>query len=377
MWKVQLFELNYDDREQLAAEKVIKSGWLTMGEHVVEFEREFERFLGEGILCTAVSNGTAALHMAVLALDIRPGDEVIIPALTFVADANVVVMSGAKPVLADCASLEDWNISAESIESKITRRTRAVMVLHYGGFPCHIEPISEVCRQRGIALIEDVAHAPGATVGKRKCGSFGDVGCFSFFSNKNLSIGEGGMVATRSRKTHDRLRQLRSHGMSTLTLDRHKGRAITYDVGAPGLNYRIDEVRAAIGLVQLAKLEAANSQRARLSARYRSKLANSIIKVPFAALPNSYQSAHHLLPTLLPAGSDRTRVIEYLKTRGIQSSIHYPAFWDFTAYRDLFKESEAPVVAEICKRELTLPLYPTMGEENVDLVTSEMLNAPL
>src|SRR5687768_11470069 len=128
MWKVQLFELNYDDREQLAAEKVIKSGWLTMGEHVVEFEREFERFLGEGILCTAVSNGAAALQMAVLALDIRPGDEVIIPALTFVADANVVVMSGAKPVLADCASLEDWNISAESIESKITRRTRAVMV---------------------------------------------------------------------------------------------------------------------------------------------------------------------------------------------------------------------------------------------------------
>ena len=193
MWKIQLFKLNFDHLESIAVNEVLDSGWLTMGERVEKFESKFGAFLGNEIECTAVANGTAALHMALLSLDIGVGDEVIIPSLTFAADINVVDIVGAKAVLADCTSIDDWNVSAESIDRCITSKTKAVIVVHYAGYPCNMPAISRLCQDRGIALIEDVAHAPGASICGRKCGTWGDIGCFSFFSNKNLSIGEGGL----------------------------------------------------------------------------------------------------------------------------------------------------------------------------------------
>ena len=231
MWNIQLFKLNFDQREIEASSSVVASGWLSMGEEIKKFETDFGSFLGDGIHCKAVSNGTAALHMALLALGVGSGDEVIIPALTFVADVNVVNLVGATAILADATSLDDWNMSMNSIKAKITDKTKAIIVVHYAGYPIEdIEKISQLCKDRGIGLIEDVAHAPGASVNGKKCGTFGDVGCFSFFSNKNLSIGEGGMVSTPIQDLAQKLGYLRSHGMTTLTLDRHKGRAITYDV---------------------------------------------------------------------------------------------------------------------------------------------------
>lgn len=373
MWKIQLFKLNFDERERDAVAAVVESGWLTMGERITDFESAFSAYLGGGVQSLAVANGTAALHMALLALDIGPGDEVIIPALTFVADANSVNLVGAKPVLADCTSLDDWNMSVATIERCITPKTKAVMVVHYAGFPCDMPAIVELCRKRGLKLIEDVAHAPGASVGGRSCGAWGDIGCYSFFSNKNLSIGEGGMVTSCNPELIQRMRYLRSHGMTTLTLDRHKGRAITYDVAEPGLNYRMDEMRAAIGLVQLDKLPAGNTRRKALTERYRRNLIGSSVSMPFADLPADHVSAYHILPVLLPVGTDRKAVIEALKAKGIQSSIHYPPFWSFTAYAGQFSEADTPVAAEICARELTLPLYPTMTDAEVDLVTSSLL----
>ena len=197
MWDIQLFKLNFDQREVDAVSSVVAGGWLSMGEKVTKFENQFGQFLGGEIFCSAVSNCTAALHMGLLALEVGRDDEVIIPSLTFVADVNVVNLVGATPVLADCTSLNDWNMSVETIEKLLTPRTKAIIVVHYAGFPCRdIVEIAQLCRERGIGLIEDVAHAPGATVNGKACGTFGDVGCFSFFSNKNLSIGEGGMVST-------------------------------------------------------------------------------------------------------------------------------------------------------------------------------------
>lgn len=373
MWNIQLFKLNFDERERDAAAAVVEGGWLTMGERIVGFEAAFAEYLGSDAKCVAVANGTAALHVALLALDISPGDEVIIPALTFVADANAVRMVGAKPVLADCASVSDWNISAEAIERRITPRTKAVIVVHYAGFPCNMPAIAALCRKRDIRLIEDVAHAPGAAVSGRSCGVWGDIGCFSFFSNKNLSIGEGGMVATTDGDLEQRLRYLRSHGMTTLTLDRHKGRAITYDVAEPGLNYRMDEIRAAIGLVQLEKLPMGNARRAELTERYRRNLADSAVSIPFADMQPDSVSAYHILPVLLPTGCNRVAVIEALKLKGIQSSIHYPPFWNFSGYEGWFDPEDTPIAAEICERELTLPLYPTMTDAEVDTVTSALL----
>lgn len=372
-WTVQLFKLNYDNREIDAVTEVIATGWLTMGERIADFETEFSKYLGYGVQSLAVANGTAALHMALLALDVRPGDEVVIPALTFVADANAVRLVGAKPIIADCSSHDDWNMSLETIERCITPNTKAVMVVHYAGYPCDMPAIVDFCRLRGLKLIEDVAHAPGAIVGGRSCGTWGDIGCYSFFSNKNLSIGEGGLVTSCNPDLIQRLRYLRSHGMTTLTLDRHKGRAITYDVAEPGLNYRMDEMRASIGLVQLDKLPAGNARRKELTERYRRNLAKTSVSIPFAKLPTDYVSAYHILPVLLPVGADRKVVIERLKAKGIQSSIHYPPLWSFTAYADQFSSSDAPVAAEICERELTLPLFPTMTDDEVDLVTSSLL----
>lgn len=376
MWNIQLFKLNFDQREIEAASSVVASGWLSMGERINKFETDFGSFLGGGTHCKAVSNGTAALHMALLALDIGSGDEVIIPSLTFVADVNVVNLVGATPVLADATSLDDWNMSINSIKSKITDRTKAIIVVHYAGYPMRdIEKISQLCKDREIGLIEDVAHAPGATVNGKKCGTFGDIGCFSFFSNKNLSIGEGGMVSTQTEGLAQKLGYLRSHGMTTLTLDRHKGRAITYDVAQPGLNYRMDEIRAAIGSVQLEKLSAGNARRKQLTNRYRSNLIQTLITIPFEAQTENLNSVYHILPVLLPEGTDRVQVIGALKQAGIQSSIHYPPFWDFSAYKGQFSSSDSPITAEICQRQLTLPLFPTMTEDEVDQVCHALLEA--
>lgn len=378
MWNIQLFKLNFDHKEVEAVQDVVSGGWLSMGEKIANFESEFGCFLGDKTMCSAVSNGTAALHMALIALDVGVDDEVIIPSLTFIADANVVNLVGAKPVLADSDTLDNWNVSLDSIKKAITNKTKAVIVVHYAGYPCKdIEQISEFCKENGISLIEDVAHAPGASIDNRKCGTFGDIGCFSFFSNKNLSIGEGGMVSTLDSSLHQKLRYIRSHGMTSLTLDRHKGRAITYDVAIPGLNYRMDEMRAAIGSVQLEKLNDGNNKREELTNRYRKKFLDKSVSIPFhdQSKLNTLKSVFHILPILLPKNVKRVEVIEYLKKSGIQSSIHYPPFWDFKAYEGQFSKNDYPVTSEICDRQLTLPLYPTMKKHEVDSVVNKLLEA--
>lgn len=374
MWKVQLFKLNYDTRESQAVQEVLESEWITMGEKTKGFEEKFSQFLGSNVKATAVSNGTAALHLALLSLDIRQEDEVIIPALTFVADINVVRIVGAKPVLADCHSYYDWNVSAKTIKEKITEKTKAVIIVHYAGEPCDMEEIVKICQEHNIYLIEDVAHAPGAKYKGQSCGSFGDIGCFSFFTNKNLSVGEGGMFVTKSEELDKKAKYLRSHGMTALTLDRHKGRAISYDVVLSGLNYRIDEIRAALGLVQLEKLINANKQREILVKEYRSRL-NDIdnVSFPFKDTENK-ESAYHIFPVLLDDSLNRERVIEIMKNNGIQTSIHYPAFKEFTAFKDL-NLCKTVIADDISKRELTLPLYPTMTMEEVCLVINSLKKA--
>ncbi|MDA9220842.1 DegT/DnrJ/EryC1/StrS aminotransferase family protein [Gammaproteobacteria bacterium] len=376
MWDIQLFKLNFDNRESDAASKAVSSGWLSMGDRIKKFETDFGIFLGDGVYCKTVSNGTAALHMALLALDVGPGDEVIIPSLTFVADVNVVNLVGATPVLSDASSLDNWNTSIRSIEEQITDKTKAIIVVHYAGYPINdIAKISQLCKDKGIGLIEDVAHAPGATIDGKSCGTFGDVGCFSFFSNKNLSIGEGGMVSTLDSELDKKLGYLRSHGMTTLTLDRHKGRAITYNVALPGLNYRMDEIRAAIGSVQLDKLPAGNVRRGELTNRYRRNFHGSSITIPFKNQESNCTSVYHILPVLLPENTDRVAVITALKEKRIQSSIHYPPFWDFAAYQGQFSPNDTPITADICRRQLTLPLFPSMTEDEVDQVCKALLEA--
>lgn len=375
MWNVQLFELNYDERELQAAVDVIRSAWITMGEKTKAFEAAFGAYLGHGVVCTAVANGTAALHMALLAADVRSGDEVIIPSLTFVADINVVRLVGARPVLVDCTSYDDWNISPEGIAAAITPRTKAVLVVHYGGYACDMDAIMSAVHNksqgRPIVIIEDAAHAPGADHRGRACGTIGDIGCFSFFTNKNLSVGEGGMFVVRSRELHEQGRYLRSHGMTSLTLDRYEGRTVSYDVVEPGLNYRMDEIRAAIGLVQLEKLPEANRHRGELVNLY-FKLLDGIprVHIPFRVYDRGTPS-YHIFPVLLDESVDRRAIIDRLKGHGIQSSIHYPAFQEFTAYRNCGLV-ETPIASDISARELTLPLFAAMTFDQVEYVCATL-----
>lgn len=370
-WKVQLFKLNYDEREYCAVMDTLRSGWITMGQRTIDFEEAYGRELGEGSKCLAVSNGTAALHIAVLACGVKTGEEVIVPSLTFIADLNSVMVSGGEVVIGDVTSLEDWAIDPADIEAKITPKTKAVMIVHYAGYACNMDAIVDICRRHDLKLIEDCAHSNGGSYKGRKLGTFGDVSSWSFFSNKNLAVGEGGMVATRDPELFRKCKNLRSHGMTVASFDRMKGRAANYDVVEPGFNYRIDEVRAALGLVQLAKLPEANAARAALVERYFSRLdaMGEFLSVPFRHYDKGTPT-YHIMPILLSKEIDRAALIERMKEDGIQTSIHYPSIQSFTAYKD--RVGPTPKSQYISEHELTLPLYPTMTIAEVELVCDSL-----
>ena len=372
MWKVPLFDLNYDNNERNALIGVIDSKWISLGPKTKEFESNFSSYLGSNVLSTAVSSCTAAIHLSLLASEIAQGDEVIISGLTFVACLNIVKIAGATPIIADSISFNDWNVSVEDIKKKITSRTKAMILVHYAGYPFDVEEIINLARDNEILLIEDVAHAVGAEYKGQKCGTFGDIACFSFFTNKNLSVGEGGMIVTRDVNLDKKLKLMRSHGMSSLSIDRHNSKEISYDVILPGLNYRIDEMRSALGIEQLKKLDSHNSKRKKLVHEYHKQLQNiTEITIPWPNLPDYINSSYHIFPIMLAERINRVSVIEYLKSKGIQTSIHYPTFKDFSCYKEL-KIQETPVINAISDRVLTLPLYSNMTYEQLHYVTNTL-----
>lgn len=375
-WIVPLADLDFGPEEDQAVLDVLHSKWLTMGAVAQAFEQEFAAYHGAKH-AIAVSNATQALHLACLALGIGPGDEVIVPSLTFVATSNAVLYCGAEPRFADIISEMELTIDPQEIERLITPRTKAVIVMHYGGYPCRMPEIAAIAQKHGIAIIEDAAHAPGAWLDGKALGTWGEIGCFSFFSNKNLSTGEGGMLLTDREDLAERLRLLRSHGMTSLTWDRHKGHAYTYDVVELGYNDRIDEMRAALGRVQLSKLAAKNDRRRKITQQYWQALAGSGLELPFQKLferayrpddPRAYLPAHHLMPVLLPIGADRAAFVEKLKAAGIQTSLHYPPIHKFSYYKERFGKIELPKTEAVTAREVTLPLWSEMTEEQVIII---------
>lgn len=373
-WLVPLSDVSPNEELLAAVHEAVASGWWSMGPRVAEFEQQFAELCGTRH-ALAVANGTAALHIALLAAGCGRGDEVVLPSLNFVAAANVVAHTGATPVFCDVRGPGDLNLDPEDLEAALGPAAKAVVVLHYGGYPCDMERILDLAERHGVAVIEDAAHAPGATLNGRACGSMGAAGCFSFFSNKNLPIGEGGMVVTDDDILAERLRLLRSHGMTTLTWDRHRGHASTYDVLQPGFNYRLDEVRAAAGLVQLARLRDANAARARVVARYRAALDGvDGLTLPFAD-GGVATSAHHLAVVLLPDDVSRERVRDLLAERRIQTSVHYPPIHRFSAYASSAGARPLPQTDAVAERILTLPLFPQISEEQVDTVCEALLAA--
>ncbi len=373
--RIPLSDLDYGQEEEEAVMQVLRSRWLTMGAMTQQFEQEFAALTGAKY-AFAVANGTDALHLAYLALGIGAGDEVIVPSLTFVATANAVLYTGAEVRFADILGAHDLNISPEEIEKQITPRTKAIGLVHYGGYPCQMPEIMEIAWRHGLDVVEDAAHAPGAFLEGRHLGAWGDVGCFSFFSNKNLAVGEGGMVITNRDDVAEKIKVLRSHGMTTLTWDRHRGHAHTYDVVDLGHNYRMDEIRSALGLAQLHKLAKNNARRKEITAHYREgfKAAGFAgTEVPFADTPG--EPSFHIMPVLLPAEIDRHVFMDAMRKAGVQSSIHYPPIHHFTYHKSRYPGIMLPVTEAVAAREVTLPLYPTMSDEEVDYVLSTALES--
>lgn len=373
-WKIPLTDIDIGPEEEAVVLEVLRRGWLTMGSETSAFEEEFAQRV-KAKFAIAVTNCTAALHLTCLALNLGPGDEVIVPSLSFVATANAVRYTGAAPIFADIQSELDLNISAEAIVSRLTPRTRAIIVMHYAGYACDMPAVMDIAQRFDLHVIEDAAHAPGATLESENLGTWGIAGCFSFFSNKNMTTGEGGMIVTDDEALAKKLRYLRSHGMTTVTWDRHKGHAWSYDVVATGYNYRIDEIRSAIGRVQLEKLDANNSRRKLLNEQYVALLQKNAPEISIPFCEHKGESAYHIRPILLPEGTDRQGFMNMMKQSGIQTSIHYPPIHKFKNYQELAKGSYLPITEGVSSREVTLPLYPQMNPDDVNLIVQTCVEA--
>ncbi len=370
-WQYPLFELDYGKEEERAVIEVIQSGWITQGPKTLEYEEKLARYFGVKY-ALATSSGTTALHLAYLAAGIHPGMKVIVPSLTFVATVTPLLWIGAHPLFADIHSLKFPNISPENVE-KLAPQADAIVFVHYAGFPDFIQDISEIARKNDLILIEDASHAIGTRINGKSAGTFGRVSAFSTFSNKNLSTGEGGFILTDDEKIYEKAKLLRSHGMTTTSFSKYSGHHPLYDVIEIGFNYRITEIHAALGIVQLEKLDMKNKKRKELVREYRDEL-NDVkgLIIPFENFENS---ANYIFPVVLPDGTNRESVIKKMAETGIQTSIHYPPIHKFTAFRGIGTDTVLPVTEEYARRTLTLPLYPSLNREDIVYITNALKNS--
>lgn len=368
-----------DITEEEIAEVVdtLRSGWLTSGPKVRRFEQEFAAATGAAH-ALAVNAATAALHLALDAAGVGPGDEVITTPLTFAACANVIVQMGATPVLADVCA-DDLNIDPEQVERRITPRTRAIMAVHYAGQPCRMDALLDLAAAKRLFLLEDAAHATGARYRGRPIGSLGDATAFSFYATKNLTTGEGGALTTNRADVAERVRIMTLHGMNRDAWRRYdKGGSWYYEVVAPGYKYNLSDIQAALGLVQLRRLKEMNARRTVLAARLSAALADcEALELPTAR--PEVDHVWHLYVVQLRRGVlkiDRARFIEELAARGIASSVHFIPLHYHPYYREGFgfQPGGFPKAESAYERMLSLPLYPTMSDEDADRVAAAVLD---
>ena len=365
--QIPVFDVRVTDDDLAEVEAALRSGWLTMGERTERFEREFAAAIGTEH-CVAMSSCTAALHVACIAAGVGPGDEVIVPSMTFAATANAVRYTGATPVFADVVSEGDLGIDVGHVESLIGERTKAVIPVHYAGYPVAIGELARICDERGLFLIEDAAHAPSARMapGGAKLGSIGDAGCFSFFPNKVLGVGEGGALTTDSAELAERARQLRSQGMTAVSIDRHRGSATGYDVRERGFNYRFDDPRAALLISRFHRLETELVARRKVVARYRELLGDlDAITIPYSDFDLDCSSCYLMGVVAADAQTRRALRERLSEVHGVQTTM-YPAVHLFTAYREAYGEISLPRTERVADGLFSIPLFPhiTAGQQD-------------
>ena len=372
-----LSDADLGEEEALAVADVVRSKWLSVGERTAAFEAEFADFVGSKH-AVATSSATASLHLALLALGLGPGDEVLVPSYTFVASVNAIAYVGATPVFVDIVGPSDLNLDPHDLAAKVTGKTRAIVVVHLAGYFADMNRVMELADRHGLAVVEDAAHAvgarylaPGAYEG-RSAGTIGTLGCFSFFANKNLVTGEGGMATSDDDELARRVQLGRSHGMTKTSWDKATGRATDYDIDEIGYNYRPTELTAALGLIQLRKLPAAQDRRRQLTERYRERLAGrGDLIIPFAA--HTTGSAYHIVPLVLPDPAMRTPFRQALDSSGVQTSVHYPPVHHFTHYSRSQPDVSLPITDDVAAREVTVPLHSMLELSEVDEICGVIL----
>ncbi len=362
------------DEEITEVVACLRSGWITSGTRVARFEEAFAGYVGVPH-ALAVSSATAGLHLALLALDLRPGDEVITTAMTWPATVNTILHAGGEAVLVDVEP-ETLNLDACLVERKLTPRTRAIVPVHFAGQPCDMDAIGEIARTRGLRIVEDAAHAVGAEYRGHRIGSIGDAAVFSFHPIKNITTGEGGMITTRDDDLARRIRLLRFHGVER---DAWKAYGQTqlpyYDVVLPGLKYNMTDVQAAIGIHQLHKLEGFIVRRTELVARYDRALAGLPGLRPLGRVPYPYRHANHLYVVRLDTervGIDRDAFMTEVQEEGIGLGLHFTAIHSLSYYRSRFGnlDDELPVATAASRHLFSLPLYPDLSDAQADRVVA-------
>lgn len=372
-YNIPLFKLNFDEKEANAAAETIKSGWISTGPKCEELEQMFVKMFNVNY-AVSMSNCTDALHLCCLVCGIDPGDEVLCPSLTFAASANCIRYVGATPVFCDIVGPEHINIDPADIERKITSKTKAIIVVHMGGFPAKMDEIMKIAKRHNLKVIEDACHGPLSEYKGKKLGTIGDCAAFSFFSNKNISTGEGGMFITNNKEMAEKARLLRSHGMTTMSYQRASGHATAYDIVELGYNFRLDDIRASIAIEQLKKLPADLQERIRVRKHYVDGLSQiKDIVVPFT--DNSEFVSNYIMPIVLlnSTREKRDKVREAIHAAGIQTSVHYPAIHKFSIYKN--PETYLPQTEYVTDNEITLPMYAALTNEQIDFIIKTISNA--
>lgn len=348
--------------------EVLASGWWTTGPSCQRFEQELAAYLerdGHKVHCVGLNSCTAALHLALLALGVGPGDEVIVPTWTFASTAHVVRWTGATLVLCDIEG-DSFNLDVNACEALCTPRTKVIMPVHMAGFPCDLDAIRTLARRRGLSIVEDAAHAIGTEYAGQRIGSFADVTCFSFYATKNLAMGEGGAAVTRDPALAEKIRRWGYMGIDKDAFKRYeKAGTWRYDVAELGYKYNLDSIHATLGLVQLAHLDVMNAHRRKLAARY-------VQQLPAEITPSRndfcHYHVHHIYPVLLPPRVDRDSLCAELKEWNIGTSVHFIPLHLHSYYAKDWPEGSFPVAEKLFTRTLSLPMWAGMTEVDVDYV---------
>ena len=373
--KVPFFLPYVDSKDITEIKKAASAPFLTNGPKLDVFEQKFKKFT-KSKYAIGVSNATAALYLSLKALGIKKNDEVIVPDLTFVATANVVLQVGATPLLVDI-DVETLNISTESIIKNISRKTKAIIPVHLAGTPCDMQKIMKIARSNSLKVIEDCAHGIGTSYNKKHVGNFGNAGCFSFYPTKNLTTIEGGMVITNDEKIAAFIQLARNHGMSRSLMSRYSsGKAWEYDIKDIGYNYRLDEIRSTLGISQLQKLTILNKKRLTAFLYYNKGLKN----IPGLIVPNEKNfrdnSCHlYIIRITADAKISRDKLFYSLQKKGIGSSVHYKPLHEFTLFRKKgISRGSLSISKRIYKEILSLPMYPQLPRSSQDYIIKSIKN---